>query len=104
MYRCETISVTLKEECRLTVFGENVLKRIFGSKTIEVTGTRRKLFNIEYHLYHSPNTVCFTDIATAKRCLGLYFTGRHDLTGGQSDDPSAPEGGRKTADYIIMMA
>jgi hypothetical protein len=35
---CETWSVTLKEECRLRVFSNRVLRRIFGPKRNEVTG------------------------------------------------------------------
>jgi len=32
MYGCETWSLTLREECRLRVFENRVLKRIFGPK------------------------------------------------------------------------
>jgi hypothetical protein len=37
-YGCETWSLTLKEERRLGVFENRVLRRIFGSKRDEVTG------------------------------------------------------------------
>jgi hypothetical protein len=37
-YGCETWSFTLVEECRLRVFENRVLRRIFGSKRDEVTG------------------------------------------------------------------
>jgi len=47
LYGCETWSLTLKEERRLRVFGNMVLRRIFGAKRDEVTGEWRKLHNEE---------------------------------------------------------
>jgi hypothetical protein len=38
LYECETWSVALREEHRLTVFEKRVLMRIFGPKRDEVTG------------------------------------------------------------------
>ena len=38
VYGCETWSLTLSEECRLRVFENRVLWRIFGSQRDEVTG------------------------------------------------------------------
>jgi hypothetical protein len=38
LYRCETWSLTLREEHRLRVFENRVLRRIFGPKRDEVTG------------------------------------------------------------------
>jgi hypothetical protein len=43
VYGCETWSLTLKEERRLRVFGNRLLKRIFGPKRQEVTEEWRKL-------------------------------------------------------------
>ena len=58
LYGCETWSLTLKEERRLTVFEKNVLMRIFWPKRDEVTGEWRKLHNEEYNdLYCSHNIV-----------------------------------------------
>ena len=58
MYGCETWSVTLREERRLRVFENRVLKRIFVPKRDEVTGEWRKLHNEERNdLYSSPNIV-----------------------------------------------
>ena len=42
-YGCETWSLTLREERRLRVFENRVLRRIFGPKRDEVTGEWRKL-------------------------------------------------------------
>jgi hypothetical protein len=51
-------SLTLREEHRLRVFENTVLRRIFGSKRDEVTGEWRKFHNEELHiLYSSPNII-----------------------------------------------
>jgi hypothetical protein len=48
----------LREECRLRVFENRVLRRIFGPKRDEVTGEWRRLHKDElYALYSSPNTI-----------------------------------------------
>jgi hypothetical protein len=58
LYVCETWSVTLREEHRLWVFENRVLRRIFGPKRDEVTGEWSKLHNEELHiLYSSPNII-----------------------------------------------
>jgi hypothetical protein len=49
LYVCETWSLTLREEHRLRVFENKVLRRIFGSKRDEVTGGWRKLHSEELH-------------------------------------------------------
>jgi hypothetical protein len=57
LYGCETWSLTLREEHRLRVFENRVLRRIFGPKRDE-DGSWRKLHNDELHsLYSSPNIV-----------------------------------------------
>jgi hypothetical protein len=57
LYGCETWSLTLREEYRLRVFENRVLKRIFGPKR-EEDRSWRKLHNDELHsLYSSPNIV-----------------------------------------------
>ena len=58
LYGCETWSLTLREERRLRVFENRVLRRIFGPKRDEVTGVWRKLHNEELRdLYSLPNNV-----------------------------------------------
>ena len=47
LYVCETWSVTLREERRLRVFENMVLRREFGPKRDEVTGGWRKLHKEE---------------------------------------------------------
>ena len=63
LYGCETWSLTLREERRLRVFENRVLRRIFGPKRDEVTGEWRKLHNDELnYLYSSPNIVRVTKL------------------------------------------
>jgi hypothetical protein len=58
LYGCETSSLTLREEHRLRVFENKVLRRIFGPRRDVVTGNGRKLHNEELHnLYSSPNII-----------------------------------------------
>jgi len=47
LYGCESWSLISREERRLRVFENRVLRRIFGPKRDEVTGEWRKLHNEE---------------------------------------------------------
>jgi hypothetical protein len=53
LYGCKTWSLTLREEHRLRVFVNRVLRRIFGPKRHEVTGGWRKLHNEAPHNLYS---------------------------------------------------
>jgi len=56
LYGCEILLLTLREEHRLRVFENGMLRRVFGPKRDEVTGQWRKLHNEELNdLYCSPN-------------------------------------------------
>jgi hypothetical protein len=58
LYGCETWSLTLREEYRLRVFKNKVLRRIFGPKGDEATGGWRKLHNEELSdLCSSPSII-----------------------------------------------
>jgi hypothetical protein len=53
LYECEMWSPTLREEHRLRIFENRVLRRIFGLKRDQMTGGWRKLYNEELHdLFH----------------------------------------------------
>jgi hypothetical protein len=59
LYECETCSLTLREEHKLRVFENRVLRKVFGPKRDEVTGGWRKPHNEELRdLYSSPSTGC----------------------------------------------
>ena len=73
LYGCETWSLTLREERRLRVFENRVLRRVFVSKRDEVTGEWRKLHNEELRdLYSLPNIV-----RVVKSRLGYYIPTTH---------------------------
>jgi len=58
LYGCETWSLTLREERRLRVFENRVLRRIFGPKREEITREWRKLHNVNLNdLFSSPSIV-----------------------------------------------
>jgi hypothetical protein len=58
LYGCETWSLTLREEQRLRVFENRVLRRIFGPKRDGTRGNWRRLHNEELNgLYSSANIV-----------------------------------------------
>jgi hypothetical protein len=52
LYGFQMWSLTLREEHRLSVFENRVLRRIFGPKRDEVTGDWRKLHSEELHNLH----------------------------------------------------
>jgi len=58
LYGCEIWLLTLREQRRLRVFENRVLRRVFGPKRDEVTGEWKKLHNEELsNLYSLPNFV-----------------------------------------------
>jgi hypothetical protein len=58
LYWCESLSLTLKEEHKLRVCENRVLRRIFRQRRNEVTGGWRGLHNEEVHnLYSAPSII-----------------------------------------------
>jgi len=58
VYGCETWSVTLREERRLSVFRNMVLREVFGSKKKEERLRLRKLHSEQLHNVHcAPNSI-----------------------------------------------
>jgi len=56
LYGCETWSLILREERKLRIFENMVLRRIFGPRRDEVMGECRRLHNEELNdVYSSPN-------------------------------------------------
>jgi hypothetical protein len=67
LYGRETWSLTLREEHRLRVFENRVLRRILGSKRDEMVGGWRKLHNEELHnLHSSPNIITMIKSRTVR--------------------------------------
>jgi hypothetical protein len=63
--------MTLRDEHRLRVFENRVLRRIFGAKRDEVTGGWRKLHNgVLHELYSSPSIIRIVK-ARRMRWLGM---------------------------------
>jgi len=55
LYGCENWSLILREERKLSVFENRVLRRLFGPRRDEVKGEWRRLHNEELNvLYSSP--------------------------------------------------
>jgi hypothetical protein len=64
---CETWSLTLKEEHKLKVFENRVLRRILRPMRDEVTGEWSKLHNKELHdLYSSQSTIRIIQLRTVR--------------------------------------
>ena len=82
LYGCETWSLTLREERRLRVFENRVLRRVFGPKRDKATGEWRKLHNEELcDLYSLPNIVRKIEKNEMGRACGAYGGGERGAQG-----------------------
>ena len=78
LYGCETWTLTLRKECKLRVFKNRVLRRIFGPKRYEVPGKLRKPRNEELNdLYSSPIIILVT------KSRGMRWVGHVARMGGE---------------------
>jgi hypothetical protein len=93
LYGCETWLLTLREEHRLRVFENRVLRRMFGPKRDKVTGEWRKLQNGELHnLYSSPDIIRqiksrrmqwaghVAHVGVGETCAGFWWESRKEKT------------------------
>jgi hypothetical protein len=108
LYGCETWSLTLREQHRLSVFENRVLRRIFGPKRDEVTGGWTKLHNEELHgLYSSPS---IARVIKARRmrwvghvaCMGEVVGAYNILVGRPEGRIPLGRPGRRWEDNIKM--
>jgi hypothetical protein len=77
LYGCETWSLTFRDEHRLRMFENRLLRRIFGPKMDKVKGEWRKLHHEELNeLYSSPNIVRVTKSRRMRLAFSAY--GRED--------------------------
>jgi hypothetical protein len=61
-YGCKTWYVILRDEYRMRMFENSVLRRTFGPRRDKVAGGSRKLQNEEVHnLYSSPSIIGMTN-------------------------------------------
>jgi hypothetical protein len=93
LYGCETLSLTLREEHRLRVFKNRVLRRIFGPKRDEVTGGWRKLHNEELHGLHTSSSIVGVIKARRMRWAG-HVACMEEVRGAYNILVGRPEGRR----------
>jgi hypothetical protein len=72
-YGYETWSLTLREERRLRVYENRVLRRIFGPRRDEVTGEWRKLHEELNHLTPNGHFSGRTTQLTYRCCIFLFI-------------------------------
>jgi hypothetical protein len=79
LYGCETWSLILREEHKLKVFENRLLRSIFELKRDEVTGGWRKLHNKELHNLHSSPSVIRKIKPRNIRWAGCVARGRRGM-------------------------
>ena len=97
LYGCETWSLTLREERKLRVFENMVLRRIFGPRRDEVTGEWSRWQNEALNdLYSSPNIVRViksrrmrwaghvAHMGEERGCIGFWWGNRREGTTGET--------------------
>jgi hypothetical protein len=76
---CQTWALTLREEHRLRVFKNRLLRRMFRPKRNEVTGGWRKLHNEELHNLYSSQSII--RMITSRRMRGAEHAARMGIRG-----------------------
>jgi hypothetical protein len=102
LYGCETLSLTLREEHRLRVFENRVLRRIFEPKRDEATGEWRKLYNEELReLYSSPSVI--REIQTRRmRWAGHVARMGEKMNALGKPEGKRPLGNQDVGEWIIL--
>jgi hypothetical protein len=82
LYGCETWSLMVREEHRLRVFENRVLRRIFGPRRDKVTGEWRKLHSeVLHNLYSSPDIIRQVKANEVGGACGTYGRGEKSVQG-----------------------
>jgi hypothetical protein len=93
VYGCETWSLTLREEHRMRMFKNKVLRRICGPKRDEVVGGRGKIHNEELHnLYALLNIIRMIMLGRMRWAVHVACTG--EKINAYKDWVGKPEGKR----------
>jgi hypothetical protein len=80
LYECETWSLILREDNRLRVLENRVLRRIFGPKKDALIGRWRKLHNEELHKFYSSQNKIRTKKSWKMRRAGhVASMGRREI-------------------------
>ena len=108
LYGYETWSLTFREEHRLRMYENRVLRRIFGPKREEVTEEGRRLHNVKFHdLFASPNVILMIKLRRMRWNGHVVYMA--ERTGAYSVLVMGPEGKsplgrpRHRWEYIIKM-
>jgi hypothetical protein len=110
MYGCGAWSLTLREEHRLSMFENRVLKRIFGTKKEEVLGGgggRRMHIEELLNLYTSPNIIQVIKLRRVgwtrnAACIGKMRNAYKILVGKHEGKKSLRSQGNRWGDNIRM--
>jgi hypothetical protein len=74
LYGCETWSLTVREECRLRMSENRVLRKIFGPKRDEGTAEWRKMHNEELNDQYCSYVLGLTSRAVRRASPVVHFS------------------------------